>query len=87
VPPRVEYELTPVAYGLKPVFEELNRWAEQHAETLRLREVDDQEDEEGRRAEALFSGQEVTQRPLGRRTAAGLRPARAGSEWPRAPGR
>jgi DNA-binding HxlR family transcriptional regulator len=44
VPPRVEYELTPVAYGLKPVFEELNRWAEQHADTLRLGDVDDQED-------------------------------------------
>ena len=44
VPPRVEYELTPVAIGLKPVFEELNRWAEEHAATLRLGEVDEQEE-------------------------------------------
>ena len=49
VPPRVEYELTPVAHDLKPVFEELNRWAEQHAVTLRLGEVDDPEDDEAPR--------------------------------------
>jgi DNA-binding HxlR family transcriptional regulator len=45
VPPRVEYELTPAAYGLKPVFEALSRWAEEHAETLRLGEADDEEGE------------------------------------------
>ncbi len=45
VPPRVEYELTPIAYGLKPVFEELNRWAEEHAETLRLGDVSGEDDE------------------------------------------
>lgn len=42
VPPRVEYELTPVAYDLGPVFEELHRWAEEHAATLRLGEVDEE---------------------------------------------
>ena len=36
VPPRVEYELTPVAYDLQPVFEEIMRWTERHADTLRL---------------------------------------------------
>lgn len=46
VPPRVEYELTPVAIGLKPVFEELNRWAEEHATTLRLGDVGDDGDED-----------------------------------------
>lgn len=46
VPPRVEYELTPVAYDLKTVFEELNRWAEQHAAALRLGEVDHRDDDE-----------------------------------------
>lgn len=46
VPPRVEYELTPVAIGLKPVFEELNRWAEEHATTLRLGDVGDEGDED-----------------------------------------
>ncbi len=51
VPPRVEYELTPVAYDLKPVFEALNGWAEQHAETLRLGEVDDEGDEQGPRTQ------------------------------------
>ena len=41
VPPRVEYELTAVAHDLKPVFEGIHRWAETHADTLRLGEVDD----------------------------------------------
>src|ERR1044072_4847061 len=27
VPPRVEYEMTPAAKALRPVFEELSRWA------------------------------------------------------------
>lgn len=49
VPPRVEYELTPVAHDLRSVFEELNRWADQHAVTLRLGEVGDEDDEEGPR--------------------------------------
>jgi DNA-binding HxlR family transcriptional regulator len=30
VPPRVEYELTPSARALKPVFDELFRWSQQH---------------------------------------------------------
>jgi DNA-binding HxlR family transcriptional regulator len=30
VPPRVEYELTPSARALKPVFDELFRWSRQH---------------------------------------------------------
>ena len=47
VPPRVEYELTSVAYDLKPVFEALNGWAEQHAATLCLGEVDEEEESEG----------------------------------------
>ena len=41
VPPRVEYELTPVAHDLRPVFDEIHRWADQHADTLRLGEMDD----------------------------------------------
>ncbi len=41
VPPRVEYELTPVAHDLKPVFQGIHHWAETHADTLRLGEVDD----------------------------------------------
>ena len=41
VPPRVEYELTPVAHDLKPVFEGIHRWADRHADTLRLGETDD----------------------------------------------
>jgi DNA-binding HxlR family transcriptional regulator len=40
VPPRVEYELTPAAHDLRPVFEEINRWANRHGETLRLGDVD-----------------------------------------------
>ncbi|OCK61633.1 helix-turn-helix domain-containing protein [Bradyrhizobium sp. LMTR 3] len=30
VPPRVEYEMTPAAKDLKPVFDELSRWANAH---------------------------------------------------------
>lgn len=30
VPPRVEYEMTPAAKALRPVFEELSRWANEH---------------------------------------------------------
>ncbi|XIA65331.1 winged helix-turn-helix transcriptional regulator [Bradyrhizobium sp. TZ2] len=30
VPPRVEYEMTPAARALKPVFDELFRWADTH---------------------------------------------------------
>lgn len=30
VPPRVEYEMTPSAKALKPVFDELYRWAQEH---------------------------------------------------------
>ena len=30
VPPRVEYEMTPAARALRPVFDELFRWANAH---------------------------------------------------------
>lgn len=30
VPPRVEYEITPSAQALKPVFDELFRWSQEH---------------------------------------------------------
>ncbi|MHC2331414.1 winged helix-turn-helix transcriptional regulator [Bradyrhizobium sp. USDA 4454] len=30
VPPRVEYEMTPSARALRPVFDELYRWAQEH---------------------------------------------------------
>jgi DNA-binding HxlR family transcriptional regulator len=30
VPPRVEYEITPSAKALRPVFDELFRWSQQH---------------------------------------------------------
>ena len=30
VPPRVEYEMTPSAKALKPVFDELYRWSQEH---------------------------------------------------------
>lgn len=30
VPPRVEYELTPIGYELKPVIRELEKWGEKH---------------------------------------------------------
>ena len=36
VPPRVEYELTPVALDLQPVFDEIIRWSENHAARLKL---------------------------------------------------
>ncbi len=36
VPPRVEYELTSVALALRPVFDEIIRWSENHAARLRL---------------------------------------------------
>jgi DNA-binding HxlR family transcriptional regulator len=36
VPPRVEYELTPSAYALRPVFDEILRWSEDHAGELNL---------------------------------------------------
>jgi len=32
VPPRVEYELTPVGYELKPVIEQLENWGKKHKE-------------------------------------------------------
>ncbi len=31
VPPRVEYEITPSAQALKPVFDELFRWSQEHS--------------------------------------------------------
>lgn len=34
VPPRVEYELTPSAHALRPVFDEILRWAQQHGGAL-----------------------------------------------------
>jgi DNA-binding HxlR family transcriptional regulator len=30
VPPRVEYELTPIGYELKPIIKELEKWGEKH---------------------------------------------------------
>jgi DNA-binding HxlR family transcriptional regulator len=30
VPPRVEYEITPSAQALKPVFDELFKWSQEH---------------------------------------------------------
>lgn len=30
VPPRVEYELTPIGYELKPVLEQLEKWGDKH---------------------------------------------------------
>lgn len=35
VPPRVDYAMTPAAMALRPVFEELIRWAQTHQATLR----------------------------------------------------
>ena len=35
-PPRVEYELTPSALALRSVFEEIMRWADEHAGALNL---------------------------------------------------
>lgn len=39
VPPRVEYEVTPAARALRPVFEALFAWAEEHGPGLRRREA------------------------------------------------
>ncbi len=36
VPPRVEYELTPSARDLEPVFREIRNWSEKHAARLAL---------------------------------------------------
>ena len=44
VPLRVEYEMTPVARDLKPVFDEIRRWADQHADLLKLRPLDDKDE-------------------------------------------
>lgn len=30
VPPRVEYELTPIGYELKPIIKELEKWGKKH---------------------------------------------------------
>ncbi len=30
VPPRVEYELTPIGYELKPIIQQLEKWGEKH---------------------------------------------------------
>jgi DNA-binding HxlR family transcriptional regulator len=38
VPPRVEYEVTPAARALRPVFEALFAWAQEHGPGLRRRE-------------------------------------------------
>lgn len=32
VPPRVEYELTPIGHQLKPIIEELEKWGKEHKE-------------------------------------------------------
>lgn len=34
VPPRVEYELTPIGYELKPIIEQLENWGKKHKELL-----------------------------------------------------
>ncbi|MCX2472735.1 helix-turn-helix domain-containing protein [Pedobacter sp. MC2016-05] len=34
VPPRVEYELTPIGYALKPVIKALESWGEEHRDLL-----------------------------------------------------
>ncbi|MEV0227336.1 helix-turn-helix domain-containing protein [Streptomyces sp. NPDC050704] len=42
VPPRVEYELTPLGHSLRPVMEPINTWAEKHVdEVLSLRKAHD----------------------------------------------
>ena len=35
VPPRVEYELTPIGYALKPVIKELENWGDCHKKLAR----------------------------------------------------
>lgn len=34
VPPRVEYELTPIGYDLKPIIQHLDRWGQKHKELV-----------------------------------------------------
>ena len=51
VPPRVEYEITPSAKALKPVFEELFRWSQEHGFPTEAR------------AEAEVAGEEEQPRP------------------------
>ncbi len=34
VPPRVEYELTPIGYELKPIIEQLENWGNKHKKLL-----------------------------------------------------
>lgn len=34
VPPRVEYELTPIGYQLKPIIKELEKWGEEHKKII-----------------------------------------------------
>lgn len=34
VPPRVEYELTPIGYALKPVIRELENWGDSHKKLI-----------------------------------------------------
>ncbi|QEH41999.1 helix-turn-helix domain-containing protein [Chitinophaga sp. XS-30] len=34
VPPRVEYELTPIGYQLKPIIRQLEKWGEQHKKLM-----------------------------------------------------
>lgn len=36
VPPRVEYELTPVGYELKPIIRELEKWGKKHKRSIKL---------------------------------------------------
>ncbi len=33
VPPRVEYRLTPAGHALQPIFDEIERWCDQHWDT------------------------------------------------------
>ncbi|KRR16616.1 hypothetical protein CQ14_13420 [Bradyrhizobium lablabi] len=49
VPPRVEYEMTPAARDLRPVFDELSRWANAHGRLEPASPVAD-DDADGRRA-------------------------------------
>ena len=43
VPPRVEYELTEAAIGLQPVFYEIMRWAEAHADLPQVAKDDERQ--------------------------------------------